>query len=196
MKFIRLILTVLAATFALSGCGYNTLQKRDEAVKAAWSQLLSVYQKRADLVPNLVNVVKGYAFHEKDVLVTVTEARASVGQVKLPDDPTKATEEDLKRFSDKQAEFSSALSRLLVVAENYPQLKADQGFRDLQRQLTDIEGQAAAARNRYIREVRGYNVTVRSFPTNLTAMMFGHTVKPQLAVEDEAAIKKAPEVKF
>lgn len=191
-KFLAVILVVVTIS-SLSGCGYNTLQSRDEKVKAAWSQVLSLYQKRYDLVPNLVSVVQGYASHEKEVLVKVTEARASVGSVKLPE---KMTEDDVKAFAEKQKEFSSALSRLLVVSENYPQLKANENFLDLQRQLTGLEDQIAASRNRYIREVRDYNTVVRAFPTNLTAMMFDHSVKPQLALEDEAKKAVAPQVKF
>jgi LemA protein len=179
----------------LSGCGYNTIQQQDEAVKAAWSEVLNQYQRRADLVPNLVNVVKGYAEHEKDVLTKVTEARAKVGSIQaneaLLNDP-----EAFKRFQAAQKEMSSALSRLLVVAENYPQLKADGVFRDLQAQLEGTENRITVARNRYIKAVEAYNVTIRSFPSNLTAKFFGHTTKPNFEVENEKDISKAPKVDF
>jgi LemA protein len=180
---------------ALSGCGYNTLQSGDENIKAAWGEVLNQYQRRADLVPNLVNVVKGYAAHEKDVLTEVTEARARVGSIQatpeLVDD-----EEAFKKFIAAQGQMTSAISRLLVVAENYPQLKADGLFRDLQAQLEGTENRITVARNRYIEAVKDYNVTVRSFPTNLTAMMFGHKAKPSFTVEDEKAIARPPKVDF
>jgi LemA protein len=179
----------------LSGCGYNTLQTGDENIKAAWGEVLNQYQRRADLVPNLVNVVKGYAAHEKDVLTEVTEARARVGSIQatpeLVDD-----EEAFKKFIAAQGQMTSAISRLLVVAENYPQLKADGLFRDLQAQLEGTENRITVARNRYIEAVKDYNVTVRSFPTNLTAMMFGHKTKPSFTVEDEQAIARPPKVDF
>ncbi|MGJ0516375.1 MAG: LemA family protein [Methylomicrobium sp.] len=180
---------------ALSGCGYNTLQSGDENIKAAWGEVLNQYQRRADLVPNLVNVVKGYAAHEKDVLTEVTEARARVGSIQatpeLVDD-----EEAFKKFIAAQGQMTSAISRLLGVAENYPQLKADGLFRDLQAQLEGTENRITVARNRYIEAVKDYNVTVRSFPTNLTAMMFGHKAKPSFTVEDEKAIARPPKVDF
>jgi LemA protein len=179
----------------LSGCGYNTLQTGDENIKAAWGEVLNQYQRRADLVPNLVNVVKGYAAHEKDVLTEVTEARARVGSIQatpeLVDD-----EEAFKKFLAAQGQMTSAISRLLGVAENYPQLKADGLFRDLQAQLEGTENRITVARNRYIEAVKDYNVTVRSFPTNLTAMMFGHKAKPSFTVEDEKAIARPPKVDF
>jgi LemA protein len=179
----------------LSGCGYNTLQTGDENIKAAWGEVLNQYQRRADLVPNLVNVVKGYAAHEKDVLTEVTEARARVGSIQatpeLVDD-----EEAFKKFLAAQGQMTSAISRLLGVAENYPQLKADGLFRDLQAQLEGTENRITVARNRYIEAVKDYNVTVRSFPTNLTAMMFGHKTKPSFTVEDEQAIARPPKVDF
>jgi LemA protein len=179
----------------LSGCGYNTLQSGDENIKAAWGEVLNQYQRRADLVPNLVNVVKGYAAHEKDVLTEVTEARARVGSIQatpeLVDD-----EEAFKKFLAAQGQMTSAISRLLGVAENYPQLKADGLFRDLQAQLEGTENRITVARNRYIEAVKDYNVTVRSFPTNLTAMMFGHKAKPSFTVEDERAIARPPQVDF
>jgi LemA protein len=187
-------LTVLLA-LSLGGCGYNTLQQQDEQVKAAWSEVVNQYQRRADLVPNLVNVVKGYAAHEKDVLTQVAEARARVGSVQatpeLLNDP-----QAFQQFQAAQGQLSGALSRLLAVAENYPQLKADTLFRDLQAQLEGTENRITVARNRYIQAVQDYNVTVRSFPTNLTAKVFGLDVKPNFTVEDERGISTAPKVDF
>lgn len=186
---------LLLAVLALSGCGYNTLQSTDEQIKASWAEVLNQYQRRADLVPNLVEVVKGYASHEREVLTEVTEARSRVGAIQVTpevlDDP-----EAFSRFQAAQGQLSSALSRLLAVAENYPQLKADGLFRDLQAQLEGTENRIAVARNRYIQAVREYNVTVRSFPTNLTAMVFGYDVKPSFEVEDEEAISRPPQVDF
>lgn len=187
------LLYAFFATVLLSGCGYNTIQKQDEEVNSAHAQVLSVYQKRFDLIPNIVQVVKGYADHEKSVFTEVAEARASVGRVTLPKD---ATPEQAKEFMDSQKNFGSTLSRLLMVAENYPQLKADAGFRDLQRQLEEIESQATASRNKYIRSIKTYNTTVRSFPVNLTAMVFGYKAKPQVQFENEQEIRKSPQVKF
>jgi len=188
-------LVVLCMIIFLSGCGYNTLQSGDENVKAAWAEVLNQYQRRADLVPNLVNVVKGYAAHEKDVLTEVTEARAKVGSIQatpeLVDD-----EQAFQKFIAAQGQMTSAISRLLAVAENYPQLKADGLFRDLQAQLEGTENRITVARNRFIAAVKEYNVTVRSFPTNLTAMMFGHKAKPSFTVENEQAISKPPTVDF
>jgi LemA protein len=179
----------------LSGCGYNTLQTTDENIKASWSEVLNQYQRRADLVPNLVNVVKGYAAHEKDVLTQVTEARARVGSIQatpeLVDD-----EAAFHKFIAAQGQMTSAISRLLAVAENYPQLKADSLFRDLQAQLEGTENRITVARNRYIAAVKDYNITVRSFPTNLTAMLFGFKTKPSFTVEDEKAIAVPPKVDF
>jgi LemA protein len=191
------LLTVflVLATLSLSGCGYNTLQSTDEQIKASWAEVLNQYQRRADLVPNLVNVVKGYAAHEKDVLLGVTEARARVGSIQatpdLINDP-----QAFARFQAAQGQLSSALSRLLAVSENYPQLKADGLFRDLQAQLEGTENRITVARNRYIKAVQEYNVTVRSFPSNLTAMMFGFKTKPSFTVEDEKAISRPPTVDF
>ena len=184
-----------AALVALSGCGYNTLQTTDEAIKSAWSEVLNQYQRRADLVPNLVETVKAFAAQEREVLTAVTEARSRVGSIQatpeLVDNP-----EAFQRFQAAQGELSSALSRLLVVAENYPQLKSDANFRDLQAQLEGTENRIAVARNRYIKAVQDYNVTVRSFPTNLTAMAFGYKTKPNFTVENERAISTAPKVDF
>ncbi len=179
----------------LSGCGYNTIQSADEQVKAAWSEVLNQYQRRADLVPNLVETVKAFAKQEMDVLTRVTEARARVGSIQatpeLVDNP-----EAFQRFQQAQGELTGALSRLLVVAENYPQLKSDANFRDLQAQLEGTENRIAVARNRYIKGVEQYNVTVRQFPANLTAMAFGYKPKPNFTVENERDVSKAPKVDF
>ena len=188
-------LFALALASMLSGCGYNTLQSTDEQIKAAWSEVLNQYQRRADLVPNLVNTVKGYAEQEKEVLIRVTEARARVGSMQA----TPALINDAQAFAKFQAaqgELSGALSRLLVVSENYPQLKSDANFRDLQAQLEGTENRITVARNRYIKAVQEYNVTVRSFPSNLTAMAFGFAVKPNFTVDNEAAIAVPPKVDF
>jgi LemA protein len=186
---------MLSLFVVLSGCGYNTFQSQDEKVKAAWSEVVNQYQRRADLVPNLVNTVKGYAQQEKDVLLGVTEARAKVGSIQmtpeLANDP-----QALAKFQAAQGELSSALSRLLVVTENYPQLKSDANFRELQAQLEGTENRITVARNRYIKTVEEYNVTTRSFPTNLTAMLFGYKTKPNFTVENEKAISTAPKVDF
>ncbi|HEY2337162.1 MAG TPA: LemA family protein [Burkholderiales bacterium] len=182
-------------TLLLSGCGYNDMQRGDEQIKAAWSEVLNQYQRRADLVPNLVATVKGFAEQEKGVLTQVTEARARVGQVQatpeLVNDP-----EAFAKFTAAQRDLGGALQRLLVVSENYPQLKSDANFRDLQAQLEGTENRIAVARNRYIKAVQEYNVTVRSFPNNLTAMAFGYKPKPNFAVEDEKAIATPPKVDF
>jgi LemA protein len=190
-KWIRAVPLVLL----LSGCGYNTIQGADEQTKAAWSEVLNQYQRRADLVPNLVETVKGFAKQEMDVLTRVTEARARVGSIQatpeLVDNP-----EAFQRFQQAQGELTGALSRLLVVAENYPQLKSDANFRDLQAQLEGTENRIAVARNRYIKSVEQYNVTVRQFPANLTAMAFGYKPKANFTVENEREISKAPKVDF
>jgi LemA protein len=179
----------------VSGCGYNTMQTQDEQVKSAWSEVLNQYQRRADLIPNLVATVKGFATQEQQVLLGVTEARAKVGSIQatpeLVNDP-----EAFKKFEAAQGELKSALSRLLVVTENYPQLKSDQNFRDLQAQLEGTENRITVARNRYIQAVQNYNVSVRQFPGNLTAMMFGYKPKPNFSVENEAVISKPPSVEF
>jgi LemA protein len=193
----RLRLLALFAVIAslLSGCGYNTFQTTDEQVKAAWSEVLNQYQRRADLVPNLVNTVKGYASHEKEVLTQVTEARARVGGIQATPELIN-NPQAFAQFQQAQAGLSSALSRLLVVAENYPNLKADGAFRDLQAQLEGTENRITVARNRYIKAVETYNVAVRTFPNNLTAMLFGYEVKPNFSVENEKAISTAPTVNF
>ena len=188
----------LIATFmvlALSGCGYNTLQTTDEDIKATWAEVLNQYQRRADLVPNLVNVVKGYAAHEKDVFTQVTEARARVGAIQATPELVN-DEAAFQKFIAAQGELTGAISRLLLVAENYPQLKADGLFRDLQAQLEGTENRITVARNRYIDAVKIYNVTVRSFPSNLTAMLFGYKTKPSFTVENEKAIATPPKVDF
>jgi LemA protein len=181
--------------FSLSGCGYNTFQTADEDIKAGWAEVLNQYQRRADLVPNLVNVVKGYAAHEKDVFIQVTEARARVGAIQATPELVNDAAA-FQKFIAAQGELTGAISRLLLVAENYPQLKADGLFRDLQAQLEGTENRITVARNRYIEAVKTYNVTVRSFPSNLTAMVFGYTVKPSFTVENEKAIAVPPAVDF
>jgi LemA protein len=195
MQKIYLKLFTVLLLLNLSGCGYNNFQSLDEESKASWSEVLNQYQRRADLVPNLVNVVKGYAEHEKDVLTQVTEARSKVGSMQvtpeLLNDP-----EAFARFQAAQGQLTSALSRLMVVSENYPNLKADQGFRDLQAQLEGTENRITVARNRYIETIKVYNIAIRSFPQNLTAMMFGYKTKPSFTVENEKAISVAPTVNF
>ncbi|MEO8459424.1 MAG: LemA family protein [Dokdonella sp.] len=188
-------LILLVATSLLSGCGYNAIQQKDEAVKAGWSEVLNQYQRRADLVPNLVASVKGYATHEEEVFTKVAEARAQVGTLKItPDmlnDPA-----IISKFQAAQGELSSALTRLMAVSENYPELKADGLFQNLQAQLEGTENRIAVARNRYVQSVQDYNVTIRSFPQNLTAMMFGYKQKANFSVENEKAISTAPVVDF
>jgi LemA protein len=188
------ILAVLAG-LSLAGCGYNQLQANDEQIKSSWSEVVNQYQRRADLVPNLVNTVKGFAAQEKEVLLGVTNARAKVGGIQATPELVN-NPEAFAKFQAAQGELSGALSRLLVVAENYPQLKSDANFRDLQAQLEGTENRIAVARNRYIKAVQEYNVTVRSFPSNLTAMAFGYKTKPNFTVENEKAISSAPKVDF
>jgi LemA protein len=195
MRTLLTTLTLILATLTLSGCGYNTIQTTDESVNATWGEVINQYQRRADLVPNLVNVVKGYASHEKEVLEAVTIARSHVGSIQATPELVK-DEKAFAKFQAAQGELSSALSRLLVVSENYPQLKADASFRDLQAQLEGTENRVTVARNRYIAAVKEYNVTVRTFPNNLTAMMFGYKTKPSFTVENEKAISTAPKVDF
>jgi LemA protein len=194
MRSIRASL-ILVAAMMLGGCGYNTLQTQDEATTAAWSEVVNQYQRRADLIPNLVNTVKGFAAQEEKVLVGVTEARARATSIQLTpemlNDP-----EAIKKFQAAQCDLSAALKSLLMVTENYPQLKSDQNFRDLQAQLEGTENRIAVARNRYIATVQEFNGTVRQFPSNLTAMVFGMKVKPNFTVENEAAISAAPTVDF
>ena len=191
MRALQAVVLVLMAAL-LSGCGYNTIQVQDEATKSAWSEVVNQYQRRADLIPNLVNTVKGFAAQEQAVLIGVTEARAKATQVQVKaDDPA-----SLQQFQAAQGELSSALSRLMVVVEKYPELKSDQNFRDLQAQLEGTENRITVARNRYIQAVQDYNVTIRKFPVNLTAMIFGYKVKPNFTVDNEAAIAKPPTVDF
>ncbi len=186
---------VVFVGFLLSGCGYNAMQAQDEQVKSAWSEVLNQYQRRADLIPNLVNTVKGFAAQEQTVLLGVTEARAKVGSIQatpeLVNDPAA-----FSKFTAAQGELSSALSRLMVVTENYPNLKSDQNFRDLQAQLEGTENRITVARNRYIQAIQTYNTTIKQFPGVLTAKIFGYQPKPNFAVENEAAISKPPSVDF
>jgi LemA protein len=194
-RFIRLVLAATLASTLLSGCGYNAFQSKDEATKAAWGEVVNQYQRRADLIPNLVNTVKGYASHERETLESVTRARAAATSFQITpevlNDP-----EAFKKFQAVQGELSGALSRLMVVSEKYPDLKANTNFRDLQSQLEGTENRITVARQRYIASVQDYNVTVRSFPTNLTAMAFGYKAKPSFTVENEKAISTAPTVNF
>ena len=193
----RRFFTVLAtlAILSLTNCGYNAIQSSDEQIKANWSEVVNQYQRRADLVPNLVNTVKGFAQQEKDVLLGVTNARAKVGSIQATpevlNDPAA-----FQKFQQAQGELSNALSRLLVVAENYPQLKSDALFRDLTSQLEGTENRIAVARNRYIRAVQDYNTTIRSFPSNLTAMAFGYRARPNFTVDNEKEISTVPTVDF
>lgn len=188
-------LAVITSMLSLSGCGYNTMQTQDEAANAAWSEVLNQYQRRADLIPNLVNTVKGYAAHEEEVYTKVTEARSRVGSVQISAEDA-ADPEKLKKFQEAQGELSGALSRLLVVSENYPQLKADQNFRDLQAQLEGTENRIAVARNGYIKAVQTYNTTLRQFPQNITAKIFGMQARANFSVENEKAVSNAPKVEF
>jgi LemA protein len=189
------IIGLTTIILVLQGCGYNTLQTTDESIKSTWAEVLNQYQRRSDLIPNLVNTVKGYAAHEKDVFTSVTNARARVGAIQATPELIN-DEAAFKKFNAAQSEMSSALGRLLLVAENYPQLKADGVFRDLQAQLEGTENRITVARNRYIKAVQDYNVTVRKFPSNLTAMMFGFTTKPTFSVENEHEISQPPKVDF
>ena len=184
-------LWLLVAVLALSSCGYNTIQQKDEAVKAGWSEVQNQYQRRYDLIPNLVNTVKGYAQHEQQVLAQVTEARAKVGQVQVNADDAAS----LQQFQQAQGELGGALQRLMVVSENYPQLKADQSFRDLQAQLEGTENRISVARGRYIQSVQDYNTYIRQFPQVLTAKLTGAAQKPNFSVANEAAAQ-APSVDF
>ena len=189
------IAAVALASIMLSGCGYNSLQTQDEGVKAAWSEVVNQYQRRADLIPNLVATVKGYAQQETSVLVGVTEARARATSIQVTPEVLN-NPELLKKFQAAQGELTTALKSLIAVSENYPQLKSDQNFRDLQAQLEGTENRITVARNRYIESVQTFNTTVRQFPTNLTAMLFKFAVKPNFTVENEAAIAKPPAVDF
>lgn len=194
MRNMRSVATILCV-LVLSSCGYNTLQSTDEQIKASWAEVLNQYKRRADLIPNLVNTVKGFAAQEKDVLLGVTNARSRIGSIQatpeLINDP-----ETFAKFQNAQGELSSSLSRLLAVIENYPELKSDANFRDLQAQLEGTENRITVARNRYIKAVQEYNTTVRSFPGNLTAMLFGLQTKPSFTVENENEISIAPKIDF
>jgi LemA protein len=195
MRKLLVSLLVLSASLSLAGCGYNKLQEQDEAVKAEWSEVVNQYQRRADLIPNLVATVKGFAAQEERVLVSVTEARAKVGSIQLTpevlNDP-----EAFAKFQAAQSELTAALKSLIAVSESYPDLKSNANFRDLQVQLEGTENRITVARNRYIEAVKVYNTTVRSFPTNMTAGMFDFDVKPNFSVENEAAIAAPPAVNF
>ena len=190
----RLIATI-AAALALSGCGYNDFQRLDEQTKSAWSEVLNQYQRRADLVPNIVATVKGEAAFEQETLTKVIEARAKATSIQVTPELLN-NPEAFNKFQQAQGELSSALSRLLVVTENYPNLKSDQSFRDLQAQLEGTENRIAVARNRYVAAVQDYNTYVRSFPQNLTAKIFGYATKANFSVENEKAISTAPTVDF
>jgi LemA protein len=191
MKSVRILLLMLLVA-ALSGCGYNSIQKQDEAVKAQWSEVLNQYQRRADLVPNLVSTVKGYAAHEEKVFSEVADARSRVGSIQINADDAQS----LAKFQAAQGQLGSALSRLMAVSENYPNLKADGLFQNLQAQLEGTENRITVARNRYIQGVQQYNTLIRTFPNNLTAKMFGYQPKPNFTVENEQAISTAPTVDF
>lgn len=193
MKKHALLLAVFLGL--LSGCGYNTFQTTDETITSSWAEVVNQYQRRADLIPNLVNTVKGFAKQEKDVFLGVTEARSRVGTIQVSPE-TLNNPEAFAKFQAAQGQLSGALSRLLAVSENYPQLKSDQNFRDLQAQLEGTENRIAVARGRYIAAVKDYNVAVRQFPTNLTAKMFGYSTKPTFSVENEKAIASPPSVDF
>lgn len=195
MKKNLLVSLMLASTLSLSGCGYNALQAQDEQTNAAWSEVVNQYQRRADLVPNLVQVVERYASHEQAVFSEVAEARARVGSVQLTPEALNDPQV-MAQFQEAQGQMTSALSRLMMVSERYPELKADALFQDLQAQLEGTENRIAVARNRYIEDVRTYNTTVRQFPTNITAKVFGMQAKPNFTVENEAAISTAPAVNF
>ena len=192
-KFWTVLVTMI--TLNLTGCGYNTLQSNDEQIKSSWADVVNQFQRRADLIPNLVNTVKGFAAQEKDVLLGVTNARAKVGSIQATPELLN-NPEVFAKFQAAQGELSGTLSRLLVVSENYPQLKSDANFRALQTQLEGTENSITLARNRYIKAVQEYNVTVRSFPYNLTAMAFGYKTKPNFTVENEKEISNAPKVDF
>lgn len=192
---VRLWAVLALVSTLLGGCGYNQIQVNDEQVKSAWSEVLNQYKRRADLIPNLVNVVQGYASHEREVLTQVTEARSRVGSIQVTPELLN-NPEALVKFQQAQGQLTSALSRLLVVAENYPNLKADANFRDLQAQLEGTENRITVARGRYVKAVETYNVGVRTFPNNLTAMMFGYKPKANFSVDNEQAISEPPKVNF
>lgn len=190
-QLLRLMLSVIVL-ISVSGCGYNAIQQKDEAVNAGWSEVINQYQRRADLIPNLVNTVQGYASHEQKVLTDVTQARSRVGQIQVNADDAAS----LQQFQQAQGELGSALSRLMVVAENYPNLKSDQAFRDLQVQLEGTENRITTARGRYIQLVQDYNAFIRSFPQVITAKLTGARVKPNFTVDNVNQISTAPTVQF
>jgi LemA protein len=194
-RWAAMLLSAVLASALLSGCGYNQFQAKDEATKAAWGEVVNQYQRRADLIPNLVNTVKGYATHERETLEAVTRARAAATSFQITPEVLN-NPEAFQKFQQVQGELSSALSRLMAVSENYPNLKADTQFRDLQSQLEGTENRITVARQRYIVAVQDYNVLARSFPTNLTAKMFGYAPKPSFTVENERSISTAPKVDF
>jgi len=195
MKNLFLKFTIILLTLVLTGCGYNKFQSLDEDAKASWSEVLNQYQRRADLVPNLVATVKGYAEHEEKVFTEVADARSKVGSIQVT--PEVLNDPDaFAKYQAAQGQLTQALSHLMAVSENYPNLKADQGFRDLQAQLEGTENRVTVARNRYIETIKDYNVAIRSFPQNLTAMMFGYKTKPNFTVDNEKAISTAPTVNF
>jgi LemA protein len=194
-RWTRLLLALAMMSALLSGCGYNQFQSKDEATKAAWGEVVNQYQRRADLIPNLVNTVKGYASHEKDTLESVTRARAAATSFQITPEVLN-NPAAFQKFQQVQGELSGALSRLMAVSEKYPDLKADTSFRDLQSQLEGTENRITVARQRYIAAVQDYNVLVRSFPNNLTALMFGYQTKPSFTVDNEKAISTAPAVNF
>jgi LemA protein len=194
MKLMRIVLAALLAS-VLAGCGYNEIQSKDEAVKSAWAEVVSQYQRRADLIPNIVNTVKGEANFEQETLTRVIEARAKATSIQATPELVNNAEA-MAKFQQAQGELSSALSRLLVTVERYPDLKANQGFQDLRTQLEGTENRITVARNRFIKATQDYNVLVRQFPVNLTAMVFGYKEKAQFTVENEAAVQKAPTVDF
>ena len=192
---VRLLAALAIAATLLSGCGYNQIQINDEGVTASWSEVLNQYTRRADLIPNLVSVVQGYAAHEKEVLTRVAEARSNVAGIKATPELVN-DEAAFAKFQQAQSQLGGALARLLAVAENYPQLKADANFRDLQAQVEGTENRITVARNRYIKAVQAYNISVRTFPNNLTAIVFGYKTKPSFTVEDEKAIAAPPTIRF
>jgi LemA protein len=194
-RWAGMLLAAILASSLLSGCGYNQFQAKDEATKAAWGEVVNQYQRRADLIPNLVNTVKGYATHERETLEAVTRARAAATSFQITPEVLN-NPEAFQKFQQVQGELSGALSRLMAVSENYPQLKADASFRDLQSQLEGTENRITVARQRYIAAVQDYNVLARSFPTNLTAKMFGYQPRPSFTVENERSISTAPKVDF
>ena len=193
-QFFKLFVAVLLASL-LAGCGYNDIQRLDESVKASWSETLNQYQRRADLVPQLVESVNAYMVHERELLTEVTEARARVGSLNVSPDRL-PTQEEMAQFQAAQGQLSSALSRLIAVSENYPQLKSDGLFRDLNIQLEGTENRLATARGRYIKEVQEYNTFIRQFPTLITAKIFGYKVLPNFGVENQDTIMERPTIRF